>query len=181
MIKVTSSVLVSKTSLVDNDFPVIRNPPAVPIVVVIAGGVGARHGLIFKSPESIETARKISHVIFGKTGTITDGKLSVVEEEYMDDSVASVILGIVTNSKHPVSIAIADHLKAKNIKAICLENVKSIPENRLEAIWNQATVRAGNPHWLNVQDLSSISNIISKALTTFCHTQRQTYRSLRSP
>ena len=44
---------------------------AVPMVVVIAGGVGVRHGQIFKSAETIETARNVSHVIFDKTGTLT--------------------------------------------------------------------------------------------------------------
>jgi hypothetical protein len=44
---------------------------AVPMVVVIAGGVAARHGLIFKTAETIDIARKVSHVIFDKTGTLT--------------------------------------------------------------------------------------------------------------
>jgi P-type E1-E2 ATPase len=55
---------------------------AVPMVVLIAGGVGARHGLIVKRPKAIETGRKISHVIFDKTGILTHGKLSVVEEDW---------------------------------------------------------------------------------------------------
>lgn len=44
---------------------------AVPMVVVIAGGVAARHGLVFKTAETIDLARKISHVVFDKTGTLT--------------------------------------------------------------------------------------------------------------
>jgi Cd2+-exporting ATPase len=53
---------------------------AVPMVVVIAGGVGAKRGVIFKSGETLDIARKVSHVIFDKTGTLTQGKLSVVSE-----------------------------------------------------------------------------------------------------
>lgn len=41
------------------------------MVVVIAGGVGAKHGVVFKSAETIEMARKVSHVVFDKTGTLT--------------------------------------------------------------------------------------------------------------
>jgi len=44
---------------------------AVPMVVVIAGGVAARHGLVFKTAETIDIGRKISHVVFDKTGTLT--------------------------------------------------------------------------------------------------------------
>jgi P-type E1-E2 ATPase len=47
------------------------------MVVVIAGGVGAKYGVVFKSAETIEIARKVSHVVFDKTGTLTQGELSV--------------------------------------------------------------------------------------------------------
>jgi heavy metal translocating P-type ATPase len=144
---------------------------AVPMVVFIAGGVAARHGLILKGTETIEIGRKISHVIFDKTGTLTQGKLSVVDEEYIDDSdVASTILGMISDSKHPVSAAIAGHLKKKGIKAVSVENITSVPGNGMQGTWNGSTIRAGSPYWLSVQDLPSVNTIISKALTTFCVT-----------
>ena len=49
---------------------------AVPMVVVISGGVAAKHGVVFKSVMAIETARKVSHIVFDKTGTLTQGELS---------------------------------------------------------------------------------------------------------
>jgi len=50
---------------------------AVPMVLVIAGGVAANHGFIFTTAESIEVARKVNHVVFDKTGTLTQGNLTV--------------------------------------------------------------------------------------------------------
>src|SRR5437868_2433619 len=47
---------------------------AVPMVIVIASGVAAERGVIFKSADSIEVAYKTSHVVFDKTGTLTLGK-----------------------------------------------------------------------------------------------------------
>jgi Cd2+-exporting ATPase len=44
---------------------------AVPMVVIISKGVAAKHGVVFKSAIAIKTARKVSHVIFNKTGTLT--------------------------------------------------------------------------------------------------------------
>jgi cation transport ATPase len=141
---------------------------AVPMVVLIAGGVGARHGLIFKSTETIEIGRKISHVIFDKTGTLTQGKLLVMDAGFLDDSesITPAILGLIANSKHPVSRAVAGYLDGKGIKAVHVENITAIPGNGIEGIWNQNTIRAGNPFWLGVQDLPSVKRIISKALTT---------------
>ncbi|KAK1147875.1 hypothetical protein N8T08_000389 [Aspergillus melleus] len=46
---------------------------AVPMVIVIAGGVSAERGVVFKSADSIEVAHRTSHVVFDKTGTLTEG------------------------------------------------------------------------------------------------------------
>ena len=145
---------------------------AVPMVVVIAGGVGAKHGLIFKSAETIEIARNVSHVIFDKTGTLTQGRLSVTAEEYLTDasssSLAPMILGLTTNSKHPVSTAIATHMKASEVQPSRVENVVSVAGNGIEATWNGRTIRAGNPHWLGFQDSPMVHKILSLGLTMFC-------------
>lgn len=50
---------------------------AVPMVIVIASGVAARRGVIFKSADGVEVAYKTSHVVFDRTGTVTQGKPSV--------------------------------------------------------------------------------------------------------
>ena len=144
---------------------------AVPLVVVIAGGVAAKHGLIFKSAESIEIARNVSHVIFDKTGTLTQGKLSVEAEEYPTgkaDSLAPMLLGLTTNSKHPVSTAIAAHMKALGFQPSKVENVVSVAGKGIKATWNGSTIRAGNPHWLGFEDSPIVHKILSLGLTMFC-------------
>ena len=57
---------------------------AVPIVIVIASGVAAERGIIFKSADIIKIAYKTSHIVFDKTGTLTRGKLFVVAKGYID-------------------------------------------------------------------------------------------------
>ena len=44
---------------------------AVPMVMVIAGGSGAQHGVTIKSSEAVEIAMKASHVVFDKIGSLT--------------------------------------------------------------------------------------------------------------
>lgn len=55
---------------------------AVPMVVVIAGGVAAKHGVVWKDQIVLEVASKTSHVIFDKTGTLTSAEMEV-EREYV--------------------------------------------------------------------------------------------------
>jgi Cd2+-exporting ATPase len=144
---------------------------AVPMVVVIAGGVAAKHGVIFKSTETIEIARNVSHVIFDKTGTLTQGKLLVVVEEYLTaetDSLRRLILGVGKNSKHPVSTAITAHMKASGVQPLQVENVVSVAGSGIEGTWNGSVIRAGNPHWLGFHDLPVVREVLSQGLTLFC-------------
>lgn len=146
---------------------------AVPMVVVTASGVAARHGLIFKTAETIHLARKISHVIFDKTGTLTQGKLHVTLEEFPADNrdtVLPVISALVTSSKHPVSMGIAAHLSNSDVQASTVSDLISVPGNGIEASWNNTPVRAGNPHWLGVEDLPAVRKTLELGLTTFCVT-----------
>lgn len=144
---------------------------AVPMVVVIAGGVGAKHGVVFKSAETIEIARKLSHVVFDKTGTLAEGKLSVAAEEYLLDSrkaAASLALGLTVHSKHPVSAAVAAHLQAQGVEPATIENLKSMTGNGMAGIWNGARVRGGHSCWLAVETEPPVTLLLSQDRTVFC-------------
>ena len=144
---------------------------AVPLVVAIAGGVAAKHGIVFKSAETIEIARNVSHVIFDKTGTLMQGKLSVVAREYPKggaDSLAPMLLGLTTNSNHPVSAAVAAHIKALGFRPVEVENVASMAGSGTEAACNGRIIRAGNPYWLGFEDSPVVRKFLSLGLTTFC-------------
>ncbi|KAL9126377.1 MAG: hypothetical protein Q9217_004554 [Psora testacea] len=144
---------------------------AVPMVVLTAGSVAARNGLIFRAAETIGNARNLSHVIFDKTGTLTQGKLSVAVENYVNQepsSVAPLVLGLTMDSKHPVSTAITARMKTLEIHPSPVENVVSYPGNGIEATWKGKHVCAGNPHWLGFQATPLIQAMLSLGLTIFC-------------
>jgi Cd2+-exporting ATPase len=146
---------------------------AVPMVVVIAGGVAAKHGVIFKSGETLDIARKVSHVVFDKTGTVTHGRLSVVEEQYPstaddDSEIASIALGLAINSKHPVSVTVAAHLKAQGIEPASLQNVASITGCGVQGTYRGCPVKAGNPQWLSAEAFPGVQCFLSQGLTIFC-------------
>jgi Cu+-exporting ATPase len=50
---------------------------ATPTAVMVGTGRGARMGVLFRSSEALETARKIDVVVLDKTGTITRGEPAV--------------------------------------------------------------------------------------------------------
>ncbi|MCJ1255323.1 hypothetical protein MMC24_003139 [Lignoscripta atroalba] len=144
---------------------------AVPMVLVVAGGVAAKHGLIFKTAETIEIARNLSHVIFDKTGTLTQGSLTVEAEIYptgQGDMLAPMLLGLTNNSKHPVSTAVASHLKASEVQPEKVEKVVSVAGSGIEATWKGRVIRAGNPHWLGIEDSPIVQETLLFGVSMFC-------------
>lgn len=144
---------------------------AVPMVMVIAGGVGAKHGVIFKSPGAIEQARNGSHVVFDKTGTLTQGQFVVVEEVYYEETrnkAASIAKQLAISSKHPVSQALTTHLKSFEKGSIELESVSSIVGKGMHAILEGQTVRGGNPLYVDAIEDPNVQRLLSQGLTVFC-------------
>ncbi|KAJ4131456.1 hypothetical protein NW768_005642 [Fusarium equiseti] len=141
---------------------------AVPMVIVIMSGVAAEKGIIFKSADAIEVAHKASHVVFDKTGTLTRGKLSVVSKECIDEASLSLLLGLIENSRHPVSVAVAAHLKDMGIETHSTCEPKSLTGKGLEAVVNGLTLRAGNSHWLNISEDPLVYTMLVQGYTVFC-------------
>lgn len=148
---------------------------AVPMVVVIATGVAADRGVIFKTAQSIEIAHKASHVVFDKTGTLTEGKLTVVSEEWVDPddySAAGLLLGLVGSNKHPVSIAVATHLKSRPVTVAATEvkDARTLSGKGVEATCavSGRALQAGNSRWLDATAEPSVAAVLGRGRTTFC-------------
>ncbi|KAI3567764.1 p-type copper atpase [Fusarium oxysporum f. sp. albedinis] len=143
---------------------------AVPMVIVIASGVAAERGIIFKSADAIEVAHKTSHVVFDKTGTLTRGKLSVVGNECVDEDKLPLLLGLVENSRHPVSVAVAAHLKDIGIMTSTVPEPKSLTGKGVETTLGDQKLRAGNSRWLNLSDHELVQPMLDQGCTVFCFT-----------
>ncbi|KAF5580333.1 Cu2+-exporting ATPase [Fusarium pseudocircinatum] len=143
---------------------------AVPMVIVIMSGVAAERGIIFKSADAIEVAHKTSHVVFDKTGTLTQGKLSVVANECVDKSTLPLLLGLIENSRHPVSMAVTGYLRSIGIEPSVVGEPKSLTGKGVEAVVNGQTLKAGNSKWLKLSDDPLIQPMLSQGHTVFCFT-----------
>ncbi|XXG98119.1 hypothetical protein Hte_004439 [Hypoxylon texense] len=146
---------------------------AVPMVIVIACGVAAEKGLIFKASEAVEVAHKTSHVVFDKTGTLTEGKLSVATEEYPlgnNEAITPKILGLLADVNHPVSLAVTAHLKDRAVRAAKVDEVKSLPGKGVQGYVDGLLVKAGNSRWLGVASNPRVRAVLSQGHTAFCVT-----------
>jgi len=92
---------------------------ATPTVVMVATGLAAHHGVLFKGGgASLESADKILHVLFDKTGTITKGTPFVtgskpLHSEFDLKDAYEVIASVEASSNHPLAKAITQHIREK--------------------------------------------------------------------
>ncbi|EED14646.1 copper-transporting ATPase, putative [Talaromyces stipitatus ATCC 10500] len=144
---------------------------AVPMVIVIASGVAAERGIIFKAADSIAVVYKISHVVFDKTGTVTRGNIAVVVE-HADNTNGSMalLLGLISGNKHPISAAVATHLTAKGISASTVTDTTVLTGKGVEGVAPGLILRAGNSRWLNLLSNPQVQSVLDQGYTAFCFT-----------
>jgi P-type Cu+ transporter len=84
---------------------------ATPTAILVGTGRGAQLGILIKGPEVLESTRRVDTVVLDKTGTVTTGRMTLVDVVSADAVDASDLLplaGAVEDaSEHPVAAAIA--------------------------------------------------------------------------
>jgi len=83
---------------------------ATPIAVVSTVGRGAKEGILIKDTDCIEKIKGIKTVAFDKTGTITEGSLSVSKVN-LDENLLPVLKSLTCKSSHVVSKAVCSYLE----------------------------------------------------------------------
>jgi Cu+-exporting ATPase len=91
---------------------------ATPTALMVGTGRGAQLGLLIKGPEVLESTRKVDTVVLDKTGTVTTGKMSLVEVAVADGVEKREALRLVGAlehaSEHPIAQAIATAAAAEH-------------------------------------------------------------------
>ncbi|HEV2890424.1 MAG TPA: heavy metal translocating P-type ATPase [Frankiaceae bacterium] len=88
---------------------------ATPTALLVGTGRGAQLGILIKGPEVLESTRRVDTVVLDKTGTVTTGRMTLVDV-VSDEPRADVLrlAGAVENaSEHPIARAVADAAKAE--------------------------------------------------------------------
>ena len=84
---------------------------ATPLAVMVGTGRGAQLGVIIKGAEVLEDTRRVEAVLLDKTGTVTEGRLEVVDAVAAADAdVAALGLlagALESRSEHPIGAAVA--------------------------------------------------------------------------
>jgi Cu+-exporting ATPase len=114
---------------------------ATPTAIMVATGVGASHGILFKGGAALETTHQIGTIVFDKTGTITEGKPAVTDivmgngewgsrevgEEGMRGLFLQMAASAENNSEHPLAQAIVEEAKKQGLPLLSTEDFEALP------------------------------------------------------
>lgn len=121
---------------------------ATPTAIMVGTGKGAENGVLIKGGEALETAHKITKIVFDKTGTITLGEPRLTDivttNGFLEKSVLQKAASAEINSEHPLGEAIVNESRKMGLKLQEVSNFKSITGKGIEAFIDGKFVAIGN-------------------------------------
>lgn len=119
---------------------------ATPTAILVGTGRGAELGILIKGPEILESTRQIDTIVLDKTGTITEGQMSVgavqAKAGHTQQEVLRLAAAAEQGSEHPIARALR---AAYEGELPATEGFHELPGQGIEATIEGSRVRVGRP------------------------------------
>jgi len=120
---------------------------ATPTAIIAGTGVAARHGILIKDAEALETAHAIRVVAFDKTGTLTAGKPVLAAFRPLEAEALALAAALQAGSEHPLARAVT--AAAKGISLETARDVRAVAGRGLEGRVRGRRVAIGSSRWMS--------------------------------
>ena len=121
---------------------------ATPVAIMVGNGMGAKHGIMFKTAQSLELAGKVQIAALDKTGTITSGEPKVTDIApsggCTEEELLKLAFALEQKSEHPLAKAILELAHEKEIQAEAADDFQALPGNGLIGAWQNEELAGGN-------------------------------------
>jgi Cu+-exporting ATPase len=122
---------------------------ATPTALLVGTGRAAQLGIVIKGPQILESTRRVDTFVLDKTGTITTGRMSLIDViplgMHAPDEVLQLVGALEAASEHPVGRAIA---LGAGESLPSVEGFASVRGLGVSGIVAGHSVAAGRPAWL---------------------------------
>ena len=102
---------------------------ATPMSIMVGVGRGAQSGVLIKSAEALERMEKIDTLVVDKTGTLTEGRPSVVDTKtaagVIEEDLLRLTASLERSSEHPLAAAIVRFANERSLTLAPVENFDS--------------------------------------------------------
>ncbi len=128
---------------------------ATPVAIMVGSGMGAKHGVLFKTAVSLEEAGKTQIIALDKTGTITSGKPKVTDIYPMyglsEAELMEYAYALECKSEHPLAHAIVEKAKEDGIVVKEITDFSIMPGNGLIGTLDGEVLFGGNLKFAKAQ------------------------------
>ena len=125
---------------------------ATPTALMVGTGRGAQLGILIKGPEVLESTQTIDTVVLDKTGTVTTGKMALVDVTTADGVSAEEVLRLAgaleDASEHPIASAIAKGATERVGELGTVEDFASVEGLGVQGVVDGHAVLVGRPQLL---------------------------------
>lgn len=126
---------------------------ATPMSIVVGVGKGAKNGMLIKNAAALEIMSKVQHLVVDKTGTLTEGRMSVSSVHTLgklkEDEVLQYAAAVNQYSEHPLSKAYLEAAESKGLFLPSVAAFKAKVGQGVEGIVAAKKIHLGNEHLLN--------------------------------
>ncbi|MGN9837581.1 heavy metal translocating P-type ATPase [Nonomuraea sp. H19] len=125
---------------------------ATPTALLVGTGRGAQLGILIKGPEVLESTRRVDTVVLDKTGTVTEGRMTLVAVHLAEGQSREEVLRLAGAlehaSEHPIARAIARAAQSEAAVDAVVEDFVNVEGLGVQGIVDGHAVLAGRPRLL---------------------------------
>ena len=111
---------------------------ATPVAIMVGNGLGARHGILFKTAAALEQSGRVSVVALDKTGTVTKGRPEVTDlipaDGVKESELIALAASLEKHSEHPLARAVTERAASESIATLETEDFQALPGHGLMAV-----------------------------------------------
>jgi P-type Cu+ transporter len=111
---------------------------ATPTALMAGTGIAARHGILIKDAQALEVAHSVTTVALDKTGTLTEGRPSLVGvipgAGQPGAEVVRLAAALQQHSEHPLAQAVLARARADQVVVPVAQSARALPGRGIEAV-----------------------------------------------
>jgi heavy metal translocating P-type ATPase len=144
---------------------------ATPAAIVAGTGRAAELGVLFKGAEVFETVRAADVILLDKTGTVTEGRMTLAEvigvNGVSEDRLLAWAAATEAGSEHPIAKAVVEGARARGVDVPRANDHAVLPGAGAVATLDGAVLRVGRPEGLPPALSKEADRLAKEGLTPF--------------
>lgn len=140
---------------------------ATPMSITVGVGRGAQEGVLVRNAESLERLEKVTTLIVDKTGTLTEGKPSLIDiiptAGFQENEILRLAASLETQSEHPLANAIIDAAKRRSLTLSPIQSFTSITGGGVSGVCDGKHLLIGSSSLLLEQGITDLESLITPA------------------